>query len=94
MPTIFPENEWKEKKQEALQAYEKDLEERLVGKTVEIRHGTPGALHQWQNLTIIVSKVRYQNARGYEGVNGPTLYDKDGVGYHTHTEFGVKILEK
>ncbi|MAG60920.1 hypothetical protein CL619_03990 [archaeon] len=90
---IYPKQEWNSRKLEALQDYERDLEKRLVGKTVEIKFCDSDDQNRWRRIVISVSGVRYKNNdNGYVDVNGPTFYDSDGKSYQTHPGFGVKII--
>ena len=91
---IFPKREWNKEQFESLKKFEKDLEDRLAGGIIELEYLDTQDKHTWKKKRINVSKVEYRgNEKGYVDVDGPVFYDSEGKAYHTHPDYGIRIIE-
>lgn len=91
---IFPKEEWHKEQFKSLKKFEKNLEGKLKGKTIELEYLDSHDRHTWKKKRINVSKVEYAgNEKGYIDVDGPVFYDSDGKAYHTHPDYGIKIIK-
>ncbi|MBW1855119.1 MAG: hypothetical protein JRJ00_10635 [Deltaproteobacteria bacterium] len=87
---LFPASEWAIMEIRMCEDFVQLYEERLKGRTIEVQTLTQETgRHEWRVKQFKVANIDYSPG----DVNGPTFYDEKGNSYHTHPDYGVRVLD-